>query len=106
MNSFISNDNRHFAKIFNLNEFQIDLLQACFLDFYFTQYWWAREKKFSREQISLYFSVVYVLMNNIKEKNMPLNENMNELMEMLSNELTKIFNEKETKSIIEHLTTT
>lgn len=97
---------KHFAKVFNLTEYQIDLLQACFLDYYFTQYWWAREKKFSKEQISVYFSVVYVLMNNVKEKNMPLNENMNELMEMLSNELTKIFNEKETKSIIEHLTIT
>ena len=37
---------------------------------------------------------------------MPVSENVNELMEMLSNELTKLFNEKECKLIIDHLTIT
>ena len=60
---------KHFAKVFNLTEYNVDLLQACFLDFYFTQYWWARERKFSKEQMSVYFSLAYTLMDNIKGKN-------------------------------------
>jgi len=59
---------KHFAKVFNLTEYHVDLLQACFLDYYFTQYWWARERKFSKEQISVYFSMVFILMDNIKGK--------------------------------------
>ena len=37
---------------------------------------------------------------------MPVNENVNELMEMLANEMTKLFSEKECKLIIDHLTVT
>lgn len=95
-----------FAKIFALNDYQIDLLQASLLDYYFTQYWWARERKFSNEQISLYFSVVYILMDNIKEKDMELNENMTQFIEIFSNELTKIFNETESQIIVDHLNIT
>ena len=57
---------KHFAKVFKLTEYNVDLLQACFLDYYFTQYWWARNRKFSKEQITVYFSLAYILMDNIK----------------------------------------
>jgi hypothetical protein len=95
-----------FAKIFALNDYQIDLLQASLLDFYFTQYWWAREKKFSNEQISLYFSVVYILMDNIREKNMELSENMAQFIDIFSNELSKAFSESESQIIVDHLNLT
>lgn len=58
---------RFFAELHKLDNFDIDLKQACFLDYYVTQYWWAaKQKKFNYEQTSTYFSLAYILMENLK----------------------------------------
>jgi hypothetical protein len=55
------------AEIFEFNNYEIELKEACFLDFYVTQYWWAsKQKKLGNELTSAYFSLIYTLMNNLK----------------------------------------
>lgn len=52
---------------FSLNDKEIELKKACLLDFYVTQYWWAaKERCFSSEQISTFFTIIYNLLNNLK----------------------------------------
>ena len=58
---------RFLAELFGLNNYEIDLRQACYLDYYVTQYWWAaRQKKYANDQISTYFSIAYILMENLR----------------------------------------
>lgn len=58
---------RHLASVYDLNDYDIDLYQACFLDYYVTHYWWAaRQMRFNQEQVSVYFTMIYNLMDNLK----------------------------------------
>jgi hypothetical protein len=55
------------AERFELSKCEIDMYQAVFLDFYVTQYFWAsRLANFNNEQVSIYFTVVYSLLDNLK----------------------------------------
>ncbi len=57
----------YFSQLFNLNDYDTELRNACFLDYYLTQYWWAsKQKQFNREQISIYFTAAYLLMENLR----------------------------------------
>ncbi|CAF0817967.1 unnamed protein product [Brachionus calyciflorus] len=97
------------AEKFNLLNYETDLRQACFLDYYVTQYWWARkEKSFNLEQTSSYFSIIYNLMENLKDKHYKIDENLDDFKLMLSvlNERIKLFSDQHLKDMISHLTIT
>lgn len=58
---------RYLAKLFGLSDYEIDLKTACFLDYYVTQYWWAaKQKQFNQDQVATYFTIAYLLMDNVK----------------------------------------
>ena len=97
------------ADLFELNLYEIDLKQACFLDYYLTQYWWAaKEKHLNNEQTSTYFSIAFILMESLKEKTLTFSQNINQLQTIISdlNETLKPFNEDLTKDILSHLSIT
>ena len=57
------------AELLNLNNYEIDLKEACFLDYFVTQYWWAaKQRKLNHELTSSFFSIVYELMDNLRGK--------------------------------------
>ena len=57
------------AELLNLNNYEIDLKEACFLDYFVTQYWWAaKQQKLNHELTSSFFSIVYELMDNLRGK--------------------------------------
>lgn len=100
---------KYLADLFGFISYEIDLKQACFLDYYVTQYWWvAKQKKLSNEQISTYFSIVCILMENLKEKTYTFSQNINQLQTILSdlNESLKTFSDDITKEILNYISTT
>lgn len=97
------------AEKFKLTDYETDLRQACFLDYYVLQYWWAcKEKNFNHEQTSSYFSIVYNLFENLSIKHYSLSENIDDFKLMLSvlNERMRLFTDQQLKDIISHLTLT
>ena len=58
---------QYLAKLFGLNDYEFELKQACVLDFYMTQFWWAaRQKQFTRDQTANYFTLAYLLFESLK----------------------------------------
>jgi hypothetical protein len=91
--------------MFSLNNYEIDLKQASFLDYYVTQYWWAAKQiKLNHELTSAFFTIVYRLMHNLKEKAMSLGDNVFALEEMLveAND-SKVFPDETLKEVITHI---
>ena len=63
------------AERFELTKYEIDMYQAVFLDYYVTHYFWAsRQAQFNNDQVSIYFSIVFALLNNLKGIKRRLNE--------------------------------
>ncbi|RNA24087.1 hypothetical protein BpHYR1_008910 [Brachionus plicatilis] len=97
------------AEKFHLNEYETELKQACFLDYYLTQYWWARkEKSFNLEQVSSFFSIAYNLMENLRDKNFKFVDNLGDFNLMLSvlNERMRLFSDQQLKDMIKHFSVT
>lgn len=70
-------------EIFKLDSNEIDLREASTLDYYTSAIYWGIQKKFTAQQLSGFFSVIYILLDNIKEKQMNMVDNVNELKKML-----------------------
>ncbi|XP_071090348.1 ciliary-associated calcium-binding coiled-coil protein 1-like [Haliotis cracherodii] len=69
--------------IFKLDSHSTDLREASILDFYTASVWWGKEKAFSLQQLSGFFTLVHTLFNNVKEKHLSLVENLKEMKKML-----------------------
>lgn len=74
---------RKLCEFFNLNEWTTDLRQASILDYYTGAVWWAKEQGFNDQQMSGFFTACHILLDNIKEKQMKLVDNIIELKQML-----------------------
>ncbi len=88
-----------------MSDYEIDLKQASFLDYYVTQYWWAaKQAKLNHELISAYFTIVYQLMYNLKEKAMSFSDNLLALEVMLveAND-SKVFSDEILKQVLTHI---
>ena len=57
------------AEIMELPRTDIELSQACLLDYYVSGFWWAKEQGFTAQQISGFFTLLHKLVQNIKGKN-------------------------------------
>ena len=119
----------YFSKMLSLNNYSIDLKEGIFLDFFFTQYWWASEQvKFSNEQVSIYYSIAHKLFENLKgnttflfpyshifiawsiffvfeEKRMKLDDNLLEFQCIMSDlcEKPSMFRDDQIKQIISNM---
>ncbi|XP_067657637.1 ciliary-associated calcium-binding coiled-coil protein 1-like isoform X2 [Haliotis asinina] len=69
--------------IFKLDCHSTDLREASILDFYTASVWWGKEKAFSIQQLSGFFTLVHTLFENVKEKHLSLVENLKEMKKML-----------------------
>ncbi|KAK3739821.1 hypothetical protein QZH41_009067 [Actinostola sp. cb2023] len=64
------------AEILNIDDFHISLPEACVLDYYVAGFWFTKEQNFNTQQSSAFFTVLSILLENIKEKHMTLAENL------------------------------
>ncbi|KAK7109131.1 ciliary-associated calcium-binding coiled-coil protein 1-like isoform X2 [Littorina saxatilis] len=62
---------------------QTDLREAAILDYYTSAVWWAKEQGFTDQQLSGFFTAIHILLENIKEKQMKLVDNLTEFKKML-----------------------
>lgn len=96
---------KYLAEKFNLERYEIDLKQACFVDFYVTQFWWAaKQQKYNHEFISAFFSIIYDLMKNLLELKFSRSDNIiafeGILMEVND---SRLFPDDTLKEIISHI---
>lgn len=57
---------RELCDIFKLHNYSTDLQDASTLDYYTGAIWWGKEQRFTVQQLSGFFTVVYNLFENIK----------------------------------------
>lgn len=51
----------------NFDRYTVDLKHGSLVDYYVTHYWWAaKQNQFTYEQISIYYSIVHVLLENLR----------------------------------------
>ena len=56
------------ATIMDFEQHEIELKDACLLDYYVTAFHWAREKNFDERQLSGFVTLISNLLQNIKGK--------------------------------------
>ncbi|XP_042363348.1 ciliary-associated calcium-binding coiled-coil protein 1 [Plectropomus leopardus] len=71
-------------EILGFRKYQISMKEAALLDYYVCALWWAKEAGFSPTQISFTMAVLHRLLENIREKQMGLVENVMEFTKALS----------------------
>ncbi|KAK3095574.1 hypothetical protein FSP39_016249 [Pinctada imbricata] len=71
------------SEIFSLGNYSTDLQHAATLDYYTAAVWWGKQQNFTEAQLSGFFTVIYTLFDNIKEKHMHLVDNLKEYQILL-----------------------
>ncbi|XP_028424506.1 ciliary-associated calcium-binding coiled-coil protein 1 isoform X4 [Perca flavescens] len=69
--------------ILDLRNHQICMKEAALLDYYVCGFWWAKEANFTPIKISFTMAVLHMLLDNIREKQMVLVENLMEFAKAL-----------------------
>ncbi|KAL6474698.1 hypothetical protein MHYP_G00157380 [Metynnis hypsauchen] len=64
-----------FEDILGLKKHQTCLKEAALLDYFVVGFWWAKEMNFTCQQISFILALLQLLLDNIKDKQMPRSEN-------------------------------
>ncbi|KAL3864964.1 hypothetical protein ACJMK2_006605 [Sinanodonta woodiana] len=70
-------------EFFKIENDETDLKDAAILDYYTTALWWASQQNYTAQQISAFFTIMYTLLEKIKDKNMSMVENLREFKKMM-----------------------
>ncbi|XP_022098331.1 uncharacterized protein C10orf107 homolog isoform X2 [Acanthaster planci] len=71
------------SEILKLTSPEIDLCESVLLDYYVSGFWWAKERGFTTQQLSGFFTVLHQLLENIREKQLSLTDNLSEFRKTL-----------------------
>ncbi|XP_049419785.1 ciliary-associated calcium-binding coiled-coil protein 1 [Epinephelus fuscoguttatus] len=71
------------AEILGFRSHHICMKEAALLDYYVCGFWWAKEANFTPVQISFTMALLHMLLDNIREKQMALVENLMEFAKAL-----------------------
>ncbi|KAM8837029.1 ciliary-associated calcium-binding coiled-coil protein 1 isoform 2-T2 [Spinachia spinachia] len=100
------------TKILGFSNTHVCMKEAALLDYYVCGLWWAKETNFTAEQTSFSMAVMQRLLDNIKEKQMPLVENLMGFAEALGAAVqwrtseecrTPLLEEEEAKALITYI---
>lgn len=69
---------------FQISQHECDLREASTLDYYVAALWWAKEQQFTNEQMSAFFTVAHTMLENIKEKQMNVVDNLQEFKRLFA----------------------
>ncbi|XP_021372957.1 uncharacterized protein C10orf107 homolog isoform X2 [Mizuhopecten yessoensis] len=69
--------------IFKLHNYTTDLRDAGVLDYYTGAVWWGKEQGFLPQQLSGFFTVIHILLDNVKEQHMTMVDNLKEFKKLL-----------------------
>ncbi|XP_067432781.1 ciliary-associated calcium-binding coiled-coil protein 1 [Thunnus thynnus] len=71
-------------EILSFRNHQTCMKEAALLDYYVCGFWWAKEAKFTPTQTSFTMAVLHMLLDNIREKQMSLVDNLTEFAKALA----------------------
>ncbi|XP_001628945.2 ciliary-associated calcium-binding coiled-coil protein 1 [Nematostella vectensis] len=71
------------AEILGIENYHISLPEACVLDYYVAGFWFTKEQNFNTQQGSAFVTVLKILLENIKEKQLSLVESLKEFRNLL-----------------------
>ncbi|KAK7465959.1 hypothetical protein BaRGS_00037497, partial [Batillaria attramentaria] len=74
---------RKICEFFKLENVSTHLQDAAIADYYTSAVWWAKEQGFNEQQMSGFFTAVHTLLENLKEKQMSLVDNVKEMKLLL-----------------------
>eukprot|EP00063_Salmo_salar_P078977 XP_014053812.1 PREDICTED: uncharacterized protein C10orf107 homolog isoform X3 [Salmo salar] len=99
-----------FEEILGLKNYQTCVKEAALLDYFVSGFWWAREMNYSCQQISFIMALLQLLLDNIKEKQMPFGDNLNEFAKLISGtrqslspEVDSLFDAEQAMAITDYL---
>uniref|UniRef100_A0A3Q1EHV6 Ciliary associated calcium binding coiled-coil 1 n=1 Tax=Acanthochromis polyacanthus TaxID=80966 RepID=A0A3Q1EHV6_9TELE len=75
---------RELKEILGFTNHQICMKEAVLLDYYVCGFWWAKEANFTPTQASFTMAVLHKLLDNIREKQMSLVDNLVDFSKVLS----------------------
>lgn len=67
-----------------ITQHECDLREASILDYYVSALWWTKEQQFNNEQMSAFFTVAHMTLENIKEKQMNVVDNIQEFKRLFA----------------------
>ncbi|TMS22557.1 ciliary-associated calcium-binding coiled-coil protein 1 [Larimichthys crocea] len=88
-------------EILGFRNYQTCMKEAALLDYYVCGFWWAKEANFTPIQISFTMAVLHMLLNNIREKQMVLVENLMEFAKALGAACCCSTSETDTTSLLD-----
>ncbi|KAJ8013663.1 hypothetical protein DPEC_G00032140 [Dallia pectoralis] len=100
-----------FEEILDFGNYCTSSKEAALLDYFVSGFWWAKEMKFTCEQISFIMALLQLLLDNLSEKQMPFGDNLNEFAKLIagmrqthSPEVDPLFDAEQSVSITNYLT--
>ncbi|XP_059180913.1 ciliary-associated calcium-binding coiled-coil protein 1 [Centropristis striata] len=99
-------------EILGFRNHQICMKESALLDYYVCGFWWAKEANFTPKQISFSMAVLHMLLDNIREKQMVLVDNLVEFAEALGaasqgstseEDTTPLLDREEAKELISYI---
>ncbi|XP_045071099.1 LOW QUALITY PROTEIN: ciliary-associated calcium-binding coiled-coil protein 1 [Coregonus clupeaformis] len=99
-----------FEEILGLKNCQTCLKEASLLDYFVCGFWWARQMNYTCQQISFIMALQQLVLDNIREKQMPFGDNLNEFAKLISGthqspspEVDPLFDAEQAMSITDYL---
>jgi len=71
------------AAVLKMETHHTDLKDSACVDYYVAGYWWSKEQSFTHEQMSAFFTVIHTVLQNIRDKQMTVVDNLKEFKKML-----------------------
>ncbi|XP_073239742.1 ciliary-associated calcium-binding coiled-coil protein 1-like isoform X2 [Porites lutea] len=72
------------GEVLTIESFHNSLPEACVLDYYVAGFWFAKEQNFTLQQISAFFTLLKVMLDNIKEHHSSLIESIQKFKTLLA----------------------
>ncbi|XP_029604144.1 ciliary-associated calcium-binding coiled-coil protein 1 [Salmo trutta] len=99
-----------FEEILGLKNYQTCVKEAALLDYFVSGFWWATEMNYSCQQISFVMALLQLVLDNIREKQMPFGDNLNEFAKLISGtrqslspEVDSLFDAEQAMAITDYL---
>ncbi|XP_072095817.1 ciliary-associated calcium-binding coiled-coil protein 1 isoform X2 [Mobula birostris] len=72
------------AEILQLEQYQYCMKEGSLLDYYVSGFWWAKEQDFTLLQMSVFMTILNIILENISNKHLPLLDNLRELTKLMT----------------------
>ncbi|XP_013381651.1 ciliary-associated calcium-binding coiled-coil protein 1 isoform X2 [Lingula anatina] len=71
------------VEVMQLPNHTADLKEAAILDYYVAGFWWGKERGFTVQQLSGFFTALHRILENVKDKHLSMVDNLKEFKKML-----------------------